>query len=198
MLDGSSVHNQHLISHTHFLIKLDYVEIAHEHTAGTQWFAEARFLIGAMNVNISVMGIDLSAAVYAGFEAAQPEDAAGDKVGIGVRFRQFGIVPTGGNTRLEDHADRLAGADAFGNFMQAPWGAEGVLNVGRRSLGSGYRITFHQIAMPEELEGLGADAHHKNPLSGLDAEAQARFVGLFPRRITREQSIHQCRYRRRH
>jgi hypothetical protein len=62
-------------------VEFDDFLVAHEHTAGAQGLADAGFVVGAVDVNVARIGIDIAARIDAGFQAAEPEDASGDEVG---------------------------------------------------------------------------------------------------------------------
>ena len=90
-------------------------------------------MVGAVDVDVTVVSIDVATEVDAWFEAAQPEDAAGDEIGRLLGVGEFGEVPAGGDAAFENHAGGLSCADAFGDFVQAARCAEGVFDVGWRA-----------------------------------------------------------------
>ena len=94
------------------------------HTAGALGLADAVFAMRAVEINVTSIGIDVAAEVHAGLESAQPENAAGDEVGLPVGLGKLGKMPPGGQARFEHHAGRLAAADALGDLVQAARGAE--------------------------------------------------------------------------
>ena len=86
--------------------------------------AERRFAVGAVNIDVAVVGVDFAAAVNAGFEAAEPEDAGGDEVASVGFGRELAEMVAGTDAGFEDHARGLADADAFGDFVVTARSAE--------------------------------------------------------------------------
>lgn len=166
------------------VVECDEVEVGEEDAAGALGGAEAVFLVGAVDINVAVVGIDLAAEVDAGFEAAEAEDAGGDEVGFVVGV--FGVVSAGGDAAFEDHAGRLAGSDAFGDLVPAARGAEGVAEIGGGAAGSGDDVGLVELAGLVELEGLGVDANKEEAVCGLDAETGGCLFHQFPRGFHRE------------
>ena len=76
--------------------------------------ANRRLVTGAMNVNAARMGIHVAAAVEAGFESFQPENARGD---FCVRHSLPGVAH--GLATLENRSRRPAAADFFHDAMQS-------------------------------------------------------------------------------
>ncbi len=62
------IDNQHMIAAPHLLIELNDLKIAHEHATRTERLANARFVIGAVDINVAFVGVDLAAEIYARFE----------------------------------------------------------------------------------------------------------------------------------
>jgi hypothetical protein len=87
------------------------------------------FVMRAMYIYVAVVSIYLAAAIDAGFEAVEPEDAAGDEIGLLFGIGKLREVPTRRDAAFEDHARGLSDADPFGDFVQAARCAEGVLDV---------------------------------------------------------------------
>lgn len=180
---GLHLDDHHVVAGADFLVELDDVEVAQLDTAGAHGLADALFVVGAVEIDVATVGVDFAVAVYAGFEAAQPEDATGDELGLLDVLGELGEVTAGGYAGFEYHAGRLAGADAFGDFVQAARGAEGVLDVRRRTDRGGNGVAFDEHTFAEELQGGCVDADEEQSVCGLDAEAQTGLGDLFQRRI---------------
>jgi len=99
------------------------------HTASALWLSETILVEGAVYIYVPIVGIDLATAVDARFESVEPEDAAGDEISLLFCLRKFREVATGGDAAFKNHADGLAGANAFRNFVQTAGCPEGVFNV---------------------------------------------------------------------
>lgn len=61
-----------------FIEEVDGVGVAEAYAAVGGWGAESVFVVGAVDVDVTVVGVDVVAGVEAGFEAAEPEDAGAD------------------------------------------------------------------------------------------------------------------------
>src|SRR6185437_16747185 len=86
--------------------------------AGTR-FAYRGLVGGAVDVNIALVRIHIAAAIDAGFQAFEPQDARGD-FGIG-EFRLRDVADD--FARLENSSGRFARANFFSNAMQSQWRA---------------------------------------------------------------------------
>ena len=118
-----------MIAAAYLFIEFDDLEIAHEHAARTEWLTDAHFVIGAVNVNVAFVGIDLAAEIYARLKPAEPKNATGDEIIVNSAISEFVVIAAGGDAGFEDHARGLAGTDALGDFVETARGAEGVLDV---------------------------------------------------------------------
>jgi hypothetical protein len=74
------IRDQNHVAIPDLFVEFDDFEISHQHAAGAERFAEAVLVIGAVDVDVALVGIDVAAAIDARFEAAQPEDATGDEI----------------------------------------------------------------------------------------------------------------------
>ena len=185
------VDDQDLIADADLFVKFDDLVIAHEHAARAEGLADPVFVVGAVDVDVALIGIDVPALIDARFEAPEPEDAAGDEVFVvGFSFQDLEVVSPGGHAGFKNHAGRLAGSDALGDFVEPARCALRILDIRRRAFGRGNHVALYQHTLREELEGGCADPHHEEPFSKLDAEAGAGFVDQLQRRITRENRIH--------
>ena len=187
-----------MVAAAHVFIEFDDIEIAHEHAARTERFADARFVIGAVKVNVAFVGVDLAAEIYARLEPTEPENAAGDKIVVNSAVSKFVVIAAGRDAGFEDHARGLTGADALGDLVESARGAERVFDVRWRALGGGDGVAFDQLACAIKLHGRGADAHEQHAVCGLDAEALAGLVIQLPRTFYGQDGIFHGRYRRRH
>jgi len=82
--------------------------------AARRGLANRRLVAGAVNVNVARMRIHVAAAVEAGFESFQPENARGD---FGVRHPLPSVAD--GLAALENRSHRPAAANLFHNAMQS-------------------------------------------------------------------------------
>src|SRR5687768_15300098 len=120
-----SVDDPNAIADAHLFVEFNDIEVAHEHAAGTQRLAESRFVIGAVDVNVTSVRVDVAAAVHARLQSAQPQNAGRNEIIImRLAFEDLREVPAGRDAGFEYHTRWLAGADALGDFMQAARSAE--------------------------------------------------------------------------
>lgn len=90
-------------------------------------------MIGAVDINKALERIATGTGVEPGLQAAQPENAGGDQIGLGgPGVGPVGIVEPCGLAGDEDRAMRCAVAIAFGDAMQADGSALAVLDAGNR------------------------------------------------------------------
>lgn len=83
-------------------------------------YAHFRVIWRTMDIDVSAHGVYCVAAVLAGFEAAQPQDARQYPVPLGILFRQRLLVYLArGATPSEDRIDRVARADLGAHPMPA-------------------------------------------------------------------------------
>jgi len=127
--DFHSIRDQHLIAYAEFVVEVDDVEIAHMDAARALRLAQTIFVMRAVYIYVPVVCIDVATAIDAGFESIEPEDPAGDEIGLLFGIGKFREVATRGNAALEDHAGGLPGADPFGDLMQAARRAEGIFDI---------------------------------------------------------------------
>ena len=148
-----------MVAAAHVFIEFDDIEIAHEHAARTERFADARFVIGAVKVNVAFVGVDLAAEIYARLEPTEPENAAGDEIVVNSAVSKFVVIAAGRDAGFEDHARGLTGADALGDLVESARGAEGVLDVRWWEFGGRDGVTFYELILAVKLHRRGAYAN---------------------------------------
>lgn len=147
--------------------------------------AEGVLVVGAVDVDVAGKSIYAGAGIDPVFEAAQPEDAAGDEVPFG--RGQAGVDFAGGAAALKDHAAGGAGAVLFSDFMEAPGCAEGILDAagggGADGDGVGAGRGIGGVEAEKLLDEVGVEDH----FGGLDGgaltsrhEAASQFIEEIP------------------
>jgi hypothetical protein len=130
-----------VVARPDFIEKLNDVTVAHQNTAAADRLANPLLVLGPVDIDIAVVGIDVAPGVDPRFQAAEPEDPAGDEAGRrAVGILDFREMLTRRHPVLENDSGRLARPYPFGNFMESARGPQGMRDIGRRPFGSGYDV----------------------------------------------------------
>ena len=110
--------------------------------AALRGLAAKRLLIGrAVNIDISIVRIDITAAIEARLKPVQPQDAGRD-LGVG----KPGLRGVADDfAAFEDRARRFVRPDLFRNPVQAQWGAPGIHHLPDPILRSGTGKQFQEL-----------------------------------------------------
>ena len=137
--------------------------------AARRGFADARLVRRAVDVNVTRVRVHAAAAIEAGFESFQPQDARGD---FGVRKFRLRCVADG-LARLENRSRRRFRADFFRDAMQSERRA---IRAFRLPDAETRRGAAHFAAKPpgrggllKKRNGLPADADDENKLRRRDS-----------------------------
>ena len=106
-----------MVTSAELFVEADDVKVGEVDAACTLWLAQAIFVVGAMDIDVTIVRIDVAAEVYARLQAAQPEDAAGDEIGLLLGVGEFRKMAASRNAPLKNHPGGLPSADAFGDFV---------------------------------------------------------------------------------
>ena len=79
--------------------------------------SELVLMVGTVNINITVVSVDVAAGVYARFEAAKVENARHDQISSVFRFVQFAVVFPNINATLEHRSRRCARANSVADLV---------------------------------------------------------------------------------
>lgn len=120
-------------------------------------------VIGAMDVDIAIKGIDSGAGVKAFLEAAQAEDAGGDKVALG-GTAVGAVLPafTGGKAAAEDGSGGGVVAVEGGDFVEPPGSPEGILKAGAGAPAGGNGIVVDLFPTVEVMDFFLAKVGHED------------------------------------
>ena len=69
-----------MIASSDLFVEFDDFQIAHQHAARAERFADAVFVVGPVNVDVALVGIDVATVIHTGFEATQPKNATCDEI----------------------------------------------------------------------------------------------------------------------
>lgn len=94
--------------------------------------SEPVLVIGPVDIDVALVGIDVAPGIHARFEAAQAEDARHDQIPGVFPFVEFVVVFANIYAAFEHSSRRSAGANSVGDLVQSARRAQRVLDVGRR------------------------------------------------------------------
>lgn len=123
-------------------------------------FADARLVRRAVDVNVTLVGIHVPAAIESGFKPFQPQNARGD-FGVG-EFRLRRVAD--GLARLEDSSRRRAIADLFGNAVQSQRRAVRAFCLSDTKARGGAGKFFYEFVFLKKQNSLLGDTDSENEL----------------------------------
>lgn len=128
------------------LEKLHQGLIQHQDAARGYVFRKLFRVIGPVDVDVALEGIDPRAGIEARFQAAEAQDTGGHQAPV-LRIR-FHVLPAfaDGNPSFEDHSRWCIVAMLGRNDMQSPWGSKRALLTGEGTLAEGNRIARNAVA----------------------------------------------------
>ena len=90
--------------------EFNHLCIQHFYAAAAKGLANAVFVVGSVDVDVSIVGVAAVAAVMTGLQTSEADDARCDQVLLLLVFRELGKV-SGWDASFECHAHRFAVAD---------------------------------------------------------------------------------------
>lgn len=101
----------------YFVEKGDQFQIVHVDTAARNGSSEPVFVIGAVNVNVAFVGIDIATRIHSGLKAPKAENARHDQIPGVFLFVEFTVVFPDIHAPFEHRSRRRAGANPIANFV---------------------------------------------------------------------------------
>jgi hypothetical protein len=130
-----------LVAGSDFLEKLNDVAVAHEDAPSADRLTDPVLVLGAMDIDVAVVGVDVASRIDSRFQSAEPEDPARDETGRRVvEFGDLREMMARRHPVLENDARGLSRADPFRDFMKPSGSPQGMGDIGRRPLGSRYDV----------------------------------------------------------
>ena len=126
----------------------------------------------AVDVNVARVRIHVAAAIEAGFETFQPQDARGDLGVRQFRLRRVADDPA----RFENRSRHDARADFFRDAMQSKRRAVRAFRLPDAETGSGAGKFFYEFVLLKKRSGLLGDADEENKLSRCNILLLAGFI----------------------
>jgi len=115
--------------------------IQHEQASGGDVFGKHLRMVGPVNVDVAVVGIDGAPGVEAFLQPSQPQDTGGDEVPLlRTGIRAFMPAFPRRDATGEDHSSGSTITYLISNLMEPPWGSFGSLLTGPGVLAIGHWV----------------------------------------------------------
>lgn len=126
--------------------ELDHFLVSKLNTACAGERADFVLVIGAVEIDVALVGVATGALVVPRFQSFQPKDAGSDEVFLLLRFWQIPVAFADVDASFENGPDKGAVADLFGDSVEAGGRAEGVFDAGRRVFAGGDDVATELLA----------------------------------------------------